>query len=173
MRKVFFLFIIIQPIFSSSETNYRTSLIIKLQRADSIKLISHRITEGYAVTPETSIGKPIIKDTSIYPLLINDKINPKVIIESKTLSKAYRNKLVRIFDRDVWQTKMFANCDEPQHSILIYKNNKLSYIDICFGCRRIHTSKDIDFSESNMELQRWDDILLFFKSNSLNKLIRH
>jgi len=173
MIRVFFIFILIQPLFSFSQTNYRTSLILKLQHADSIKLISHKITEGYAVTPETPIGKPFIKDSSIYPFLINNKVNPKVIIESKTLNKVYRKKLVKIFERDVWLTKVLANCDEPQHSILIYKKNKLSYIDICFGCRRIHTSKDIDFSESNMDLQRWEDILRFFKSNSLNKLLKH
>jgi hypothetical protein len=61
-------------------------------------------------------------------------------------------------------------CDMPRHSIIIYKNDKQSYIDICFGCKRINTSNDIDFSVIDMDDEKWEDLQKFFMANGIKKL---
>ncbi len=175
MKKSFFLFTLMLPFLAFGQTNYLSPLISKIKNADSIKVISHKITEEYSTIEDTLIGKPNSNSQVdvAYPLLVNNKLNPKVVIESHTLSKVEKERLVEIFDRIVILTKVMANCDQPQHSIFIYKKGVESYIDICFGCRRIHTSKDIHFSESNMDIKRWDDFLQFFKSMGLTQLFNN
>ena len=82
-----------------------------------------------------------------------------------------KTKLLSILNRkpitDEFKTN---NCDEPRHTIIIYQNLKESFIDICFGCKRIHTSKDLTFSESDLDEEKWNELELYFKQNSIIKL---
>src|SRR5439155_11703121 len=74
--------------------------------------------------------------------LLKGNINPKIILSKKLLlDKQSLIDMLHIKDGKYKHTP--ANCDEPRNSILIYAKGKLSYIDICFQCQRIHTSGDL------------------------------
>lgn len=166
---------------SHAQTNENIRFIKqKIQSADSVVLISHEVTAEYGINivPDWDKG-----DTSMnfkkwhkqHPPLLKfldkGKLNRQIIRESLALITTNKTDLSNILLRqviikDVNSTK----CDEPRHSIIIYRNAKQSYIDICFGCRRIHTSNDIDFSEFYMDEKKWTDLENFFKTNGLTKL---
>ena len=61
------------------------------------------------------------------------------------------------------------SCDLPQHSIIIYKNGKQSFIDICFMCKKIHVSQDIDFSEKDFDDEKWNQLKVFFQNAGINE----
>jgi hypothetical protein len=149
----------------------------KISAADSVVLISHTITDEHApkVVPDWDV-----RDTSInlkkwevlHPaapkFLVNGKLNKQIIIESASLNDSGKLNLSSILLRQVnlkhWAP---AKCDIPQHSVILYKGNHQSFIDICFGCKRIHPSKDIAFDEINMDEKKWEALLAFFKSNGI------
>ena len=156
------------------------SLQQKIQSADSVVLISHEVTAEYGVKIVPDWDK---RDTSmnlkkwykLHPPLLKfldkGKLNRKIIKETLALTNTNKTNLSNILLRQVLlKTFNPTKCDEPRHSIIIYKNNQQSYIDICFGCRRIHTSKDIDFSEFYMDDKKWTELEEFFKVNGLTKL---
>ena len=181
---VFALYFVLTIIFCSA-THGQTKENIKLlkqkiQSADTVLLISHEVTAEYGVKIQPDWD---IRDTSMNlkkwykenpPLLKffdKGKLNRKIIIENQLLVDSNKNELSKILLRGVQKKSLtYAKCDEPRHTIIIYKNNKQSFIDICFGCRRIHTSKDIDFSEFYMDEKKWTDLENFFKTNGLTKL---
>ncbi len=176
-------FVLTVLLFSTShgQTNQNIkSLQQKIQSADSVVLISHEVTAEYGIKIVPDWDK---RDTSmnlkkwnkLHPPLLKysdkGKLNRKIIKESLALTNGNKTNLSNILLRQVL-LKSFnpTTCDEPRHSIIIYKSNKQSYIDICFGCRRIHTSKDINFSEFYMDEKKWADLEDFFKTNGLTKL---
>jgi hypothetical protein len=129
----------------------------KFTAADFIVLISHTIAEEYAPkeVPDWDVrdnSMNLEKWKALHPValkfLINGKLNRQVIRESVSLNDSSKLRLSNILLRKVllnhWTP---ANCDQPQHAIIFYKNNNELYIDICFSCHRIHSSKDIDFNE--------------------------
>jgi len=152
----------------------------KIQSADSVVLISHEVTleYGFRIAPDwdkSDTSMNLQKWNKLNPPLLKyldkGKLNRNIIVESLSLTDSIKIKLSNILLRQVLLKKFNpTKCDEPRHSIIIYKNNKESYIDICFSCRRIHTSKDIDFSEFYMDEKKWADLVDFFKANGLTKL---
>jgi hypothetical protein len=185
--KIFLCFLLTTFLFdiSQGQTSENIKLLKqKIQSADSVVIISHEVTAEYGFTPELPDWDK--KDTSMnlkkwYELhppqppylkfLEQGKINRKIIIESKTLTSDDQVNLSNILLRQVLIQKINrTTCDEPRHTIIIWKTNIQSYIDICFGCRRIHTSKDINFSESYLDDKKWNDLESFFKTNGLAKL---
>jgi hypothetical protein len=164
-------FLLTQIIFNVSkgqttENINRLKQIIK--SADSVVLISH---QSEFVNPDEIADKTdTVKDYKIWD---NGKINRQVIIESQLLLDSDKINLSKILLRQVLKKRLqFAECDDPQHSIIIYKKNKQSYIDICFGCRRIHTSTDIEFSESYLDERKWQQLESFFKRKGLIKIFK-
>ena len=166
---------------SYGQTNENIKLLRqKIKTADSIIIISHEVTAEYGarMAPDWDI-----RDTSmnlkkwykLHPLPLKfferGKLNKKIIVESLLLVDSNKNVLSKILLRQVLiKSLTYAKCDEPRHTIIIYKNSKQTFIDICFGCRRTHTSKDIDFSEFYLDEQKWNDLENFFKANGLTKL---
>ena len=131
------------------------SVIIK---ADSIFLISHKVSKEYqGVSDDKSEKAPT--------LLLYDDINPNILI-SKILftDKKYLSDLLHV--KDGIYKHVSATCDYPQNSILIYTNGKLSYIDICFQCQRIHTSEDLK-NIVVFDQKRFRKVEALFKSNNL------
>ncbi|MGG9963735.1 hypothetical protein [Ferruginibacter sp. SUN106] len=59
------------------------------------------------------------------------------------------------------------SCFMPHHGILIFKNGKCSYFDICFGCRHFITSKDIKLSDE-LDDKTWNALESFFRNRKLN-----
>lgn len=176
-------FVLTFLLYSTSHGQTRENIKLlkqKIQSADSVVLISHEVTLEYGVRivpdwdkRDTSMN--LQKWSKLHPPLLKyldkGKLNRKIIKESLSLTDSIKIKLSNILFRQVLLKKFNpTTCDEPRHSIIIYKNNKESYIDICFGCRRIHTSKDIDFSEFYMDEKKWTELEDFFKTNGLTKL---
>ena len=152
-------------------------------KADSIILISHETTYPYGVnSAEIPLG--LENDTlemnkynrnkiNYTHFIINGDINRSIIVDAIQLSKIAVEDIVRIITRQVMKkTWSPAKCDEPHHSILIYKKGKLSYFDICFSCFTIHTSKDVDFTEFYMDDQKWDELKGIFIRNNINFSIK-
>jgi hypothetical protein len=180
-------FVLIVVLYSTThgQTNeHIKSLQQKIQLADSVVLISHELTAEYGIKivpywDKRDVSMNLKKWNKLHPPLLKylykGKLNRKIIKESLALTTSNKISLSNILFRQVL-LKSFnpSNCDEPRHSIMIYKDNKESYIDICFGCRRINTSKDIDFSEFYIDEKKWNDLEDFFKINGLTKLfIQH
>lgn len=144
----------------------------KIQSADSVVLISHEITFGYAVTPEKEMGDTTTsKEIPVPAFFINGKLNSAIINERILLNDPAKIALTKILLRPVLKEKRTPSTfDQPRHSIIIYKSKEQSYIDICFGCGKIHTSNDIDFSEFYMDEEKWTRLEHFFKTNGLTAL---
>ncbi|MFZ1304452.1 MAG: hypothetical protein WAR80_01355, partial [Ferruginibacter sp.] len=132
MKSIISILILLSPFQLSAQIG---SIDNKISKADSVILISHKITREFEVTPEG-------KSKSAPTFLLNKDVNPKIILSRKLLiDKQELIDLLHLGDGTYKHTS--ATCDEPRNSILIYFKGKLSYIDICFQCQRIHTSDDL------------------------------
>jgi hypothetical protein len=107
----------------------------KILKADSVILISHKISREYQYTAPG-------KSKNFPTFLLRGNINPKIILSKKRLLKT-QNLIDILHVKDGTYEYIPGNCDEPRNSILIYTKGRLSYIDICFHCQRIHTSEDL------------------------------
>jgi hypothetical protein len=150
-------------------------IIQRISQADSVVLISHILTRefGPIIKYDTEVGGKKSKPRSPQrpPFLKNGKINRKIIVEATSLTSAGRLNLITILSRkEILREIKMMQCDLPRHSIIIYKNNKQSYIDICFSCKRINTSKDIEFSEIGFDEEKWEDLQKYFMASGIKKL---
>ncbi len=146
----------------------------KLGLADSVQIISHGLTEEYTVIQEQNPNEKSYENARpVYKFLRHRKINLAIVKESLTLSYINRSKLINVLCRNV-DTKAFTptKCDEPRHTIIIYKKRRQSYIDICFHCKRIHTSKDIIFTELYFDTKKWNDLEEFFRTYGLTIMFK-
>ena len=76
------------------------------------------------------------------PITINGNYNKAIVHEILKLDNISKDSLVNILttiNKD--SIIQDIQCFEPHHSILIYRNGKCSYFDICFGCRHFISSK--------------------------------
>ncbi len=134
-------------------------LVQKIHDADTILLTSHT-----GITFDTTGGKT----KGIYAeMLIGNKINRKIIKEQKIIIGSDIDRLISIMSipkPDV--DSLTTTCWDPHHCIFIVKDEKISYIDICFHCAGIAMSNDLEdirpFGES-----KWMKLLRFFKSFKL------
>lgn len=155
------------------------SLKKSLQNADSVVLVSHITTIEFAskIMPDWNINDKNMDlekwhevNSPAPPFLINGQINKNIITESITLSKNEVYNLSNIITREYHtDTLVLIKCDNPRHAILLYKKNMLSYIDICFGCRKIHCSSDIKLTEEFFDDQKWDRLENEFKHIGITK----
>ena len=60
-----------------------------------------------------------------------------------------------------------GKCFIPHHAILIFKNQEISFIDICFGCSHLATSKDIKVSDDDFDRRKWRELQSYFKQNRI------
>ena len=135
-------------------------------------MISHLLTAEFAPKivedwDKTKKRPPIKKNTGYLKYLKNRKVNPVIIKQRKAISKSEMTDLSEIFTLEKAVEINQSKCDMPHHSILIFKNNVQSYIDICFYCKRIHTSKDIDLYGTDFTDNKWETLKLFFKKKGL------
>ena len=134
----------------------------KLLTADSVSLISH--SDLGIKTTDVETGKPI------YPkqLIINAQPNEKIIRQRQLLSDTSVQRLAGLVSRPLLGERAeIAKCFMPHHAILIFKKKKVSYIDICFGCRRIQSTSDIRFSEADFDEQKWTELMTYFLQKGL------
>jgi hypothetical protein len=182
MKKYFsILFIFFIALSLNAQTiNAINKVTQKILEADSVVLISHNLTRGFGpiIKPDYEKGTNKInlkKWNQIHPplplFLINGKVNRKIFVEKINLTDSSKNILTNILSRKkILREVKMMQCDMPRHTIIIYKNSKQSYIDICFGCRKIHTSTDIQFSEADMDDDKWENLQKFFVEEGIKKL---
>ncbi len=130
----------------------------KIKNADSIILISHKISWEYEAVEE---GKS--KNAPLF--LSKGDVNPQIILSRRILLD--RTQIIDILHVENGTYKHVARtCDQPRNSILIYKKAKLSYIDICFHCERIHTSDDLNHVVI-FDHARFEKLASYFESLNL------
>lgn len=145
----------------------REVLKSKLLHADTVLMVSHEATAGIKlVNEETGKEVPLPK------LTIHNKPNYKIIDQSKIISGKSLDSLIEILMMPVPNKSVpIGNCFMPHHAILIIKNGKTSFFDICFGCLQYITTGDIKFNELFDE-QKWDKLEDFFAKEGFTELNR-
>ncbi len=143
----------------------------KILSADSIVLISHVLTVEFApkiVRDWDKTKKEPIKKLSAYPTYLKKgKINPAIIKQRKILSRTETAELSQFFKYEIVEEINQIKCNLPHHSILVYKKNILSYIDLCLDCKHVNTSKDIVLTDGEFTDNKWEKLKLFFKKQGL------
>jgi hypothetical protein len=143
----------------------------KILSADSIVLISHVLTVEFAPKIvedwDKTQKRPRTGKTRYPKYLKNGKINPVIIKQRKILSTTEITELSQILKIEKVEERKSFRCDWPHHSILIYKKNILSYIDICLDCQHVNTSEDIALADEDFSENKWEKLKLFFKKHGL------
>ncbi|WP_018341434.1 hypothetical protein [Cytophaga aurantiaca] len=154
----YFLIVICALAISSSALSQDNSnwLVKKIKAADTVLLISHKATAGEYYKDSTGKISPPPE------LIIANKLNGSIVIESKVLAGVERQTLSRILTQPL-QSKntAMANCFIPHHAILLIKDGKISYIDVCFRCHRFKESKDLENIE-DFDNHKWNELKSFF-----------
>lgn len=135
--EIFFILlsIFINVSFANGQIRKSQSLEKIILNADTVLIVSHEMT-GIIIDDKDG------KNTRV-ELITNGKLNYRFINERKTLNDSLRKQLSRVLLLKNQSFKIRMNkCYMPQHAILIIKNHRLSYIDICFGCLKYETSDD-------------------------------
>ena len=135
----------------------------QINGADSVFLISHT-------------GKAIIKKSEPvenYELIIDQKLNYKLVKEKVLVQGKNLKQLANIVSGDFKDSLIEYSCFcDFKQAIIIYKNNKLSFIDISFGQRDIQTSDDIEIKNRDFDNATWDKLKLFFRKMGLKLGLR-
>jgi hypothetical protein len=131
-------------------------LLTKLKNADTILLVSHEVTAGIAIVDSTGKHIPLPK------LLVGGMPNYSIVKEQRVLSGSQLDTFIKIFARPFQsRTIEMAKCFIPHHAVFIIKNGKTSYVDICFGCQRFETSKDMQQLYA-FDNRKWKELEDFF-----------
>ena len=133
----------------------------KLLNADSVLIVSHKATAGEAMIDDNEKIHPPAK------LIVKNKLNQAIIHEIVKITQPALQELSEILIRPFEDSVIeMANCYIPHHTIIIYKNEKISSIEICFDCMRYYASKDLQFNES-FDKRKWTELNSFFKKQGL------
>jgi hypothetical protein len=128
----------------------------KLKNADTVLLVSHEVTAGIVIRDSAGKHIPLPK------LLSGGKPNYLIFKEQRLISGAQLDTFIRIFARPFRsRTIEMAKCFMPHHAVLIIKNGKTSYVDICFGCQRFETSNDMQQLYA-FDNRKWTELYDFF-----------
>jgi len=144
--------------FSSGLTYGQSLTKIKqlILQSDSVILTSH-------ISPPQIISKN--DDPNDQKVVLNNKINPKLIKEQKIISDSSRKYLAHFITKPFRDNLIEeGKCFIPHHTIYIFKKSKISWINICFLCGEIECSTDIKFPEEDFDQATWKKLSEFFKS---------
>ena len=137
--------------------NAASWLNAKFKNADSILFVSHDDTQGVAIIDSAGNKIPLPE------LIINKNPNYKIIKERQIISGQQLDTLIHILDRPFRsKTVEGSECYMPHHTIYIFKNGELSYIDLCFWCRGFETSEDLN-KIYKFDNRKWKELENFFK----------
>ncbi len=147
-----------------------------LKIADSVVITRHislRIPYKYGTYDRATKTKhPDTAEIVMY-VVIDGRLNDSLITTKKGLSKnsikqlgAIFTKISRIEDYD----HLFCYFD-PHHTIAIYKNGKMEYMDLCLKCQQVVHSKNVYLGEfGTFSVSQWQNLKLFFiKLGFINK----
>ena len=135
----------------------------KVISADSIWLVSHKQTDGIAIL-DTITNKKSYPEKVVH----NGTPNFDVIIQSMVLPDSFRKNLVSILEIPNTDTIIETCQFIPFHSILIFKDGKIDFLDVCFACNSYFISDDPDSENIYMGIQLRKSLELFFKSQGIN-----
>jgi|SRR5580658_5450588 hypothetical protein len=113
------------PSFCISQEN-ESWLSLKFKNADSVLLVSHDDTQGVAIVDDAGNRIPLPE------LIIDGKPNYEIIKERQIIMDGQLDTLIKILNRPLKTGKIeIGKCFMPHHTIFLFKNGKLSYIDVC------------------------------------------
>ena len=115
---------------------------------DSIVIISHCTTQGHGVIYCDSLGNPYIRPN----VTIGDKVNPDVVVKSLKLDSMSLSFLICAF-LPSGGYEAGSDCYNPHHSVLVYKDDHMFYVDLCFGCKGYELS--INSIEMHLNYLNW------------------
>lgn len=131
-------------------------LIQKFKKADTILLVSHEATAGVGIIDSSGKRLPLPG------LIVQGKPNYNIIKEQKIIKDAELDTLIQILSRPFEDSIIhISKCFIPHHAIFIIKNGRVSYVDICFGCRGFVTSKDLSKMYA-FDDRKWAELESFF-----------
>lgn len=117
-------------------TNY-PALVTYLRSADSIVIVSHD-------SPNMSLRD---KKTGKYRqppnLIVNGQVSDSAVHERKRLSRKSILELSQILTTPAVDDVMRSTCFQPRHAVVVYKNKRLAYLDICFDCYGLNSVGDM------------------------------
>ena len=155
--------ILFTPIITIAQKSQQQWLVNKFKNADSVILISHELVQGSTDVEGDSNGKII----PFPKLIIRHRLNPNILTEYRPINSQEVDSLLAILMRpDLDLTKIQGGCFVSRQAIILIKNNRTSYIDICFHCSSYETSKDLQNIPS-FDKRRWEELEDFFKSHGL------
>jgi hypothetical protein len=139
---------------NASAQKQLTKIKSMLLNADSILLTSH-------IAPSAIIMEN--EDPNDRKLVINDSINTKFIKERKLIDKTTILQLASLITKPFRDDVIYeGRCFIPHHTIYVFKNRLISYIDICFHCQEIMCSEDIIFPQEDFDQLTWKNLEKFF-----------
>lgn len=142
-----------------SQSNSRVDVAKKLKEADTVLLISHKAVAGSTDMFVDSTGKMI----SLQPLVIGSKVNEAVILKRVALPKNSLFVLSNILSRRyIPRSTCQAGCFTSHHAIILIKNRRASFIDLCFRCSHYETSEDLE-SIYVLDRSKWKALKAIFK----------
>lgn len=142
---------------SSISQDINNWLVKKIKSADSVLLVSHKVTAGVSIVDDIT-GKQL----TLPKLTISNKPNYGIIQERQLILESQLDTLIKILVRPFNDDRIeIGNCFIPHHAIFLIKKGKTSYIDICFGCRRFDTSKDLSRIDA-FDNEKWTALENFF-----------
>ena len=155
MKSLFPILCLLTPFFYISQKN-ESWLSLKFKNADSVLLVSHEDTKGVTIVDDAGNRIPLPE------LIIKGKPNYKIIRERQIIGGEQLDRLIQILDSpDTSRILEEAKCYMPHHTIFLFKNGKLSYVDICFSCKRFETSDDL-YKISKFDDRKWDELEKLF-----------
>jgi len=155
-KLISFLFIIVS--LQASGQKSLDFLKTQILTADSVIIVSHEATAGISLVDEKT-GKEL----PLPKLLVNGRLNETIIHEKKVLKDTAIQRLSSIITRPFQDSVIERGmCFIPHHAIVIFKKRKASFVDICFGCRGIETSKDIKMTSLDIDNRKWEELRDFF-----------
>lgn len=159
--------------FASAQSNIPATIRL-ITRADSVILISHLTTAENHDKPEAiiaSTGMPSDTNAPFYPhFMCGTGINPLIIVQRHRLRSQEIDRLISILRAPGNRYGIGSDplCFEPHHAILIYTNSKCSFIEICFHCKGLINSADLNLTNSDFPKEKWGKLKAFFLQMGLN-----
>jgi hypothetical protein len=131
--------------------------------ADSVLLVSHELTAGVTIVDEQT-GQESLPE----PIVVENRLNRKIVRESALLKGENIAQLGALLDRPFADRQItVARCFLPHHAIIVVNKGKASYLDICFDCRRVESSPDIQIDDGDFDTRKWKELLAFFQRQGL------
>jgi hypothetical protein len=126
----------------------------KLATADTIVLASHEDFNAMDNGTDNPVPVPA--------WVVNGHPNYKALLKYKALTPTQRIELSRILLRPFADKQIVTmHCCQPHNLVFLVRNGRTSYLDICFGCRCIHSSKDLAGLYA-LDDRKWAELRRFF-----------